>query len=202
MAVQNKKDIALGLGTLEFGTFDANGDFVSYRDVGAIKANVNISITREILDFESGRPLITLLQEVIRENVTLTAQLAEVSLANIKAVLGQGVETNGSVPTFLTADAEAPTGTLEAGTVPVGSSDILEFGGVPSLEYLAVRFTHQKQSGKRQIFEGFKASPSGNLALPFNESDWNLYDVELRLLADTDRPAGQQYFQFVREIED
>jgi hypothetical protein len=45
----------------------------------------------------------------------------------------------------------------------------------------------------------YKASPSGDLALPFNETDWNTYGVTFNALADTCKPAGEQYFQLFRE---
>jgi hypothetical protein len=35
--------------------------------------------------------------------------------------------------------------------------------------------------------------------LPFKETDWNQYEVEFNLLADTTKAAGMQYFQLFME---
>jgi hypothetical protein len=199
MAIQNKNNISLGIGNLEFGVYDANDTFESYVDVGAIKAEVNIEHSREVLDFESGRPLVVILQEVIRERVTVTATLAELAVATLKMALGQGNITSGTTPVFLDGTSTALRGNLQTGKTAVGSSNLLSFGGVATHAYVGLRFTHVKQTGKRQIFEGYKASPSGNLTLPFRESDWNLFQVQFRLLADTTKEAGSQYYQLAIE---
>lgn len=199
MPIQNTNNISLGIGTLELGDY-TDGVFDAYTDVGAVKTEVNIAISREVLDFESGRPLVTILQEVIREKVMVKATLAEWSLATFKQALGQGVVGTGSIPTFLDGTSNALRGSLQTGLTAVTSGTLLKFGGVPTHAFVGLRFTHQKQNGKRQIFEGFKASPMGELTIPFREADWNLYDVNFRLLADTCRPQGEQYFQM--HIED
>lgn len=199
MPIVEKKNISLGLGALEFGEYQ-NDVFQTYQDVGAIKSELTIEHNREVLDFESGRPLVVILQEVVREQVTITATLAEITLANIKAALGQGVIGSGSIPTFLDGSSDALRGTLQAGTTPVTSGTLMKFGGVPTHAFVGLRFTHRKADGTRIIFEGFKASPMGNLSLPFRETDWNLFQTQFRLLADTCRPQGEQYYQL--HIED
>lgn len=194
MPIGEKKDISLGLGSLEFGNF-TNDIFQGYGDVGAIKSELMIEIHREVLDFESGRPLVVILQEVVREQVMITATLAEIKLATIKQSLGQGVVGSGSIPTFLNGTSTALRGTLQAGTTAVTSGTLMKFGGVPTHAFVGIRFTHQKANGKRIIFEGYRASPMGELTLPFKEADWNLYQVKFRLLADTCKVEGEQYFQ-------
>lgn len=198
MPIIDKKSISLGIGTIEFGDI-TNDIFGAYTDVGAVKSEVSIAIEREVLDFESGRPLVTILQEVIREKVMLKATLAEVNLATIKMALGQGNVGSGSVPTFLDGSSTALRGTLQPGKTAVQSGSILKFGGVATHAYIGIRFTHVKADGNRHIFEGYKASPSGSLTLPFKETDWNLYEINFRMLADTNRAAGEQYFQLFIE---
>ena len=204
MPIVQKKNISLGLGNLEFGEYtteQANTPdvFGAYQDVGAIKAELTITITREVLAFESGRPLITILQEVIREKVVVKATLAEVAMATIKMALGQAEITSGTIPTFLDNTSLALSGTLQTGLTALVSGNLLQFGGIPSHSYVGLRFTHRKLTGERNVFEGFKASPTGTLMLPFKETDWNQYEVEFNLLADTTRDAGKQYFQFFTE---
>jgi hypothetical protein len=204
MPIVNKSNISLGLGNLEFGTYtteQANTPdvFGAYQDVGAIKAELSITITREVLAFESGRPLITILQEVIREKVVVKATLAEVAVATIKMALGQGVTTSGVIPTFLDNTSTALSGTLQTGLTALVSGNLLQFGGIPTHAYIGLRFTHVKANGNRHVFEGYKASPTGTLMLPFKETDWNQYEVEFNLLADTTKTAGQQYFQLFME---
>lgn len=198
MPIVNKNNIALGIGNMEFGDY-VNDVFTSYVDVGAIKSEVNIEHTREVLDFETGRPLVVILQEVIRERVVISATLAELSVATLKSTLGQGSITSGTIPMFLDGTSSALKGTLETGKSAVVSGNLLKFGGIPTHAYLGLRFTHVKANGKRQIFEAYKASPMGNLTLPFRESDWNLFQVSFRLLADTTKPAGEQYYQLFIE---
>lgn len=198
MAIVNRNLISLGIGNIEFGEY-VNDVFSSYVDIGAIKSEVSIAVQREVLDFESGRPLVTIVQEVIREKVMIKASLAEFNLNTIRLALGQGNVGSGSIPTFLDATSTALRGTLQPGKTAVTSGTILKFGGTATHAYIGIRFTHVKADGARQIFEGYKASPTGNLALPFKEADWNLYEVEFRLLADTCRPAGEQYFQLFQE---
>jgi hypothetical protein len=196
MPIISKNNISLGLGNLELGTYNAiTGLFETYTDVGAIKTELTIAHTREVLDFESGRPLVIILQEVIREKVTIVATLAELSVATLKMALGQSVVTSGTVPTFLDGTSTALSGTLQTGLTAVVTGNLIEFGGIPTHAYVGLRFTHVKADGKRHIFEGYKASPSGELTLPFRETDWNLYQVTFRLLADTTKTAGKQYYQ-------
>jgi hypothetical protein len=198
MPIVNRNNISLGIGNLELGDY-VNDVFTSYRDVGAIKSEVNIEHTREVLDFESGRPLVVILQEVIRERVTVTATLAELTVATLKSALGQANITSGTIPTFLDNTSVALKGNLETGTSAVVSGNLMKFGGVATHNYVGLRFTHAKANAKRQIFEAYKASPTGNLTLPFREADWNLYQVSFRLLADTTKPAGEQYYQLFIE---
>src|SRR5690606_1072243 len=137
----------------------------SYQDVGAIKSELTIEHNREVLDFESGRPLVVILQDVIREQVTVTATLREIKVATIKQALGQGVVGSGSSPVFLDGTSDALRGTLQAGTTPVTSGTLLKFGGIPTHAFIGLRFTPPKSVGTRIIFEGYKASPMGNLTL-------------------------------------
>ena len=199
MAIVNKNNISLGLGNLEFGVYNADDSFTAYTDVGAIKTELTIAHTREVLDFESGRPLVTILQEVIRERVVVTSTLAELTVATIKMALGQAAISSATTPTFLDGSSSALSGTLQQGYTALVSGELLKFGGLPTHAYVGLRFTHRKASGKRHVFEGYKASPVGDLTLPFRETDWNLYQCGFRLLADTNKSAGEQYYQLFIE---
>lgn len=201
MAIQNRNNISLGLGNLELGTYNTADSpvFEAYSDVGAIKTELTIAHTREVLDFESGRPLVTILQEVIREKVIVTATLAELTVASLKMALGQAAISSGTIPTFLDGTSQTLSGTLQSGKTSVVAGTLLKFGGIPTHAYVGLKFTHVKANGKRHVFEGYKASPSGELTLPFRETDWNLYQCVFRLLADTDKDAGEQYYQLFIE---
>lgn len=197
----NTDNISLGLGTLEFGTYDTNGVFTSYSFVGAIKAEGTMTYQRNILPFETGRPLLMVKQQATQEQFMVQFTLAEVTVANIKNSLGAGTQSSSVIPVFLDATSNAPVGDLTSSITAVTTADILKFGGQCDVNTIGLRFTHELSctSGTRQILEVYKASPVGNLALPFRETDWNLYQVEFRSLADTTKPAGQQYCQFVIE---
>jgi hypothetical protein len=194
--------ITLGLGVLEIGSY-SNGIFQAYRDAGAIKAEGQIQMQRQQARFESGRPLVVLKKETTLELVTLQFTLAEVSVANVKDAIGGGLTTSSNAgATFLDGSTVAPKGDLTSSVVVVGLNNQFTMGGQCDVFTVALRFTHLKNctTGKRQIFEGYLASPVGNLTLPFRETDWNLYQIDFELLADTTRPIGTQYFQFIDEL--
>lgn len=198
MPIVNKANISLGLGTLEFGQY-VNGVFSGYSDVGAIKSELSIEHNREVKSFETGRPMVVILQEVIRESVMIKATLGEVSMANIKSSLGQGNITSSTTTSFLDGTQLAPTGFLQSSYTSIVQGTLLTFGGLPTHAFIGLRFTHAMISGLRHIFEGYMASPTGQLTIPFKEEDWNIFEVNFRLLANTTLPAGTQYYQFFKE---
>jgi len=193
-------NIGLGLGVLEIGSYVANV-FQAYRNAGAIKATGTLTWTRTINRFTTGRPLLTIKQEVTEEMLRASFQLAEITVANLKDSLGGGSVSSSVTPTFLDGTSIAPKGDLTDSVVVVGISDVFEFGGQCDVQLVALRFTNLKScsTGTRRIFEMYRASPIGNLALPFNETDWNIYTVEWEALADLNRAAGKQYAQFIIE---
>jgi hypothetical protein len=198
MPIVNKANISLGLGTLEFGNY-VNNVFQGYQDVGAIKTELTVEHSREVRDFETGRPMVVIVQEVVRESVTIKATLAELNLATVKQSLGQGNVTTSTTTSFLDGTTTAPTGFLQTAYAPIVAGTLLTFGGLPSHAYIGLRFTHAMISGLRHIFEGYYASPLGQLTLPFRETDWNIFEVQFRLLANTTLAPGSQYYQFFKE---
>lgn len=199
----NPDNITLGLGVLELGQYDSNGNFTAYSDVGAIKATGTVTWSRTILDFMTGRPMRIIKRQATQEEFTVQFTLAEVSVANLKFSLSAGTRTDSVVPTFLDGTSIAPTGDIFSSSVlAVGVSTKFEFGGDCDATFFGLRFTHEKScsTGKRQILEVYKASPIGNLALPFNETDWNQFQIEWRAIADTTKATGKQYCQFIDEL--
>lgn len=192
--------VQLGLGILEIGAY-VNGAFVAYRDMGAIKASANLHWMRETLTFETGRPLIVVKRDTIREHFTFDAELAELSVANIKDSLGLFTSNSSIIPTFMDGTSIAPAGDLTSSTAAVGVSDTLGFGGLCTVNNMALRFTHiiDCSTGRRIILEMYKASPTGDLAAPFQETAWTQYRVTWEALADTTRVAGTQYLQLIYE---
>lgn len=196
-----EEKITLGMGVLEIGEYDANGSFTVYRDLGAIKGEVEIGWTRNINVFKTGRPLVAIKEECTEEAVMLRCQLAEISLGNLKDALGAGTITSSVTPVFVDGTSIAPAGDMSSSVRAVGLSNVLKMGGDTTVLKVALRFTHQKSgSTKRQIFELFIAQPKGQLALPYKETDWNTYTAEWEGLADLTKTAGNQFFQFIDEI--
>lgn len=193
-------NINLGNGVLEIGSYAA-GVFQSYTDVGAIKGTATLTYGRETAKFETGRPMVVVKEEVIRETVELRVTLAELTVANLKLVLGGGTSSNVATPTFLTGDGYALYGNNVVGSSSVAASKVFKFGSDPQAYTVALRFTHLKDpsSGKREVVEVYKAVFSGNLALPFNETDWNTFEVSFTALADTSKAVGEQLLQYVDE---
>lgn len=194
-------NINLGNGVLEIGSYAA-GVFQAYTDVGAIKGTATLTYSRETAKFETGRPQVVVKEEVIREHVELRVTLAELTVANLKLALGGGTTSSVANPTFLTGNGYALFGNNTAGSSSVAASKVFKFGSDPQAYIVALRFTHERDpaSGKRQIVEIYKAVFSGNLALPFNETDWNLYEVMFTAQADTSKAVGEQLLQYVDEI--
>lgn len=196
-------NINLGNGVLEIGTYDTSNQFQSYTDLGAVKGTATLTYMRETNRFESGRPMVVLKEEIIRESVELRIALAELTVANLKLVLNGGVVSSSvSAPTFLTGNGYALLGGNAAGSSSMGLSNQFEFGGDPAINPVALRFTHMKNpvNGKRQVIEAYKAVFTGQLALPFNETDWNVFEATFQVVADTTKAAGKQLIKWVDEI--
>jgi len=201
-SIVNTADITLGIGVLEFGQYDDAGVFTTYDYVGAIKGTFTATVTREVRPFESGRPLLTLKNEVLREMIEVTFTMAELRVANIRMALGGGLQTlSTSGATFLDSTGVAPKGDLTDSVIGVGVNDKITFGGQCDLLTFGLRFTHLKScnTGKRQIIEVYKANPTGRLAMAYAEEDWNQWEVTFRSIADTSRASGNQLFQLIDE---
>lgn len=198
----NENNIHLGLGILEVGRY-VNGVFQAYRNYGAIKATGTLTWQRTTQVFTTGRPLQAIKREVTEEMLTAQFTLAELTVANLKDSVGGGTQSDSVTPTFVDGTSVAPKGDLTDSVVGVGISDVFKFGGQCDVQTVALRFTSIKScaTGKRYIFEMFKANPTGQLALPFNETDWSQYQIEFAANADLDKPAGEQYGQFIIERE-
>lgn len=194
--------ITVGIGILEFGTYDSGGTFGGFDDVGPIKGTFGLNITREVRDFESGRPQVMLKREIIRERVEIAFRMSEMRVANLKMAAGGGIVSSSVTPgAFIDGTTVAPDGGFTTSVVTVGLSDMWELGGQCDLDTIGLRFTHIKScgTGKRQIIEVYKAQATGVLNLPFNEEDWNLFDVTFLAIADTTRQTGKQLFRFIDE---
>lgn len=201
-SVINSNDIHLGLGQLEIGAY-VNGSFVSYRNLGAIRGELSVAITRETVEYRTGRPLQIVKQEVVRETFAFTFTLSELKVANIKDMLGAGTSSSGATPSFMDSSAQAPLGDLTDSYTTVVNADILKLGGACDLNSAALRFTHRKvcdgSNNKRMIVEVYKAQFTGTLTLPFREADWLESQITFNGLADFSQPAGQQVMQIVDE---
>jgi hypothetical protein len=195
-------DISLGIGVMEFGNYDESLVFGGYDYVGAIKGTWSMAVTRETRDFETGQPLVVVIRQVLRERVEISFQMAEWRTANWKFAFGGGVVTDSVIPAvFLDGSNAAPKGDLTDSVVGVGLSDVFSLGGQCDLNRVGLRFTHLKSctTGKRQIVEVWFAQAMGQVTLPFNEEDWNLYTVQFIALADTTKSAGSQYVRIIDE---
>lgn len=203
MAAVNTEKIHLGLGTLEIGTY-SSGVFQAYDFAGAITATGTITITRTIQDFMTGRPRQTVKREVSEEAVTAAFSLAELTVANIKNAIGSGISSSNQAVTFLDGTTVAPVGDgLSDSMIAVAAgNEVLKFGGGCDVISVALRFTHLKScgSGLRQIWEFFLASPSGELAMPYTEEDWQTTEVTWNVLSDLTKPVGERFFTLIDEI--
>jgi len=198
----NEQNLHLGLGILEVGRY-SGGVFSAYRNFGAIKATATVTWKRDQNKFQTGRPLQTIKKETTLEELMVQFTLAELTTANLKDSVGGGVQSSSVTPVFVDGTSIAPTGDLTDSNTSVGVSDIYKFGGQCDVQKVALRFTSIKScaTGKRYIFEMYIAEPTGNLAVPFSETDWTQYQIEFEAIADLTKPAGEQYGQLVIERE-
>jgi len=78
-------------------------------------------------------------------------------------------------------------------------TETLEVGGLSAMDTFAAMFCHIRRDGKLEAFVLGKASPLGNLAVLYQEADYNLYTASFMGLADSTKPLGTHLFKLYRE---
>ena len=134
-------------------------------DVGHLNGAVQLNYTGESVDFMSANKLNLTRRFRSSERVTLTAQIAELSAANMRLAMGQTTAniTSNSYPAF-----DPSSYTIVSGT----SYDLMKFGGDTSVVEVSLQFVHTRpkdSAGLQEVIvivlyaRGARERPSGIL---------------------------------------
>jgi hypothetical protein len=114
-------------------------------DVGAIRGDAKLTITRNILEVMQGAPQRLIKQYVTKEDVTFTFTGMEWNFTNLYRALGGGDLTTGS------------------------NEDTLEGGGDMNMTDVALRAVHSMPSGHTIEIYFWKAQGSGEINVTFGD---------------------------------
>lgn len=127
-------------------------------DIGAVKGDAELSITRQLLEVMQGSPQSLVAQYAIQESVGLKVTGIEWRLNNLALALGAGV-TGGS-----------------------GANETLEFGGDMDVQSYAIRYLHIAPDGSTIDIQLFNAQGSGNIVVAMKEADIHEISYEFKAL--------------------
>lgn len=171
--------ITLGVGDL----------FINGINVGYLKGNVEFTYGRTTIDFKPANALGVVKQFVQSENVTLSASVAELNVANLRLAMGisEAISPSQSIPAF----ENSPSG---GSYVPSSgaSFDVLSFGGSKVVSELPLRFVHTRPNGKDIVIALYKCVATPEITIPFAEEDVILMPISFQALHITSRSVGDQ----------
>lgn len=179
--------------TLGSGTLYLNGI-----DVGHLKGNVVLAYTRNTVDFKPANMTGVVKKFVVGEEVRIRASMAEFKCSNYRLAMGHSAAIGSSAP-FSTAFSYDPSSFADR-SVAGKSYDYVKFGGHKTCTGVPLEFVHVRDDGKKVIVVLYSAVSTGEIEIPFNEEEVNMYDVEWMGLADEDRSAGDQIGQVVNQV--
>jgi len=181
-------NVSLGSGTL----------YLNGVDVGHLKGNVELTITRTNVDFKPSNMTAAVKRFVVGEEVTLKASMAELNCANFRLAMGHSgaITSDGDFDTVFSYDPASFADHSTAGS----SYDAIYFGGRKTQNEVPLEFVHERPDGTKVIIIFYKSTSQGELMLPFAEEEVILYDVTWLALADEDRTAGDQIGMIADEV--
>ncbi len=148
------KKLSFGPGTIFLGVVGATPSI----DVGFVKGDAELNVTRTLLEVFAGSPQSIVQQYAIKEEVSIKFTGIEWNLDNIAYALGAGV------------------------TSVSGGSDVLEFGGDMDVSQRALRFLHIAPNGSTIDIHLFQAEGSGELAIAMKETDMHEFPMTFKAL--------------------
>lgn len=80
-----------------------------------------------------------------------------------------------------------------------GSVETLRVGDRRLLQELSIQFVHRLSSGKHIIVKMPKSTCMGEIAFPWNEKEYTVFDVTFGALMDVTLPEGERLFRIIRE---
>ena len=168
----NDLNVLVGAGVLKVGADEA-----SAVDVGYTSDGVTISFARDYYDVEVDQSINIIKKAKIKEIVTLTTNLVEASLENLKTVLdiGNAIEDITGPPDYKK----------------------LSFGGDAGIGALTLVFSGTAPTGKERKFVAYKAISVEAGEHSYKKDDKTIIPVKFELVADTSKADGEQlgYYQ-------
>ena len=137
-------------------------------DVGAVRGNTELSVTKEILEIKQGSPQVVTKQYVTAQDATIKfTSLEPFKLELLQAALGAGV-------------------TAESGDVSV-----LGYGGSVNLGEKALMLVHKMPNGTTITICAWRCQGQADVSIPFNETGEMTVDLEFKVVDGTKNFAGQ-----------
>lgn len=118
-------------------------------DIGAIRASASIAITRSTTDVTLGNPALLVERFANAESIEITLTSLEWDLYNWS---------------------------LWALGYPLGYTNVLDFGGLPTFKKCSLKLLHRMPSGATIEMDFWRCVPSGNLTIPFSD---DVHEFEL-----------------------
>lgn len=137
----NTENYSFGQGILYVGASGATPTV----DVGAIRGDGKLTVTRTVLEVLQGAPQRLTAQFVTKEEVSFAVTSIEWNVQNLQYALGAGVVTTGA------------------------SEDDFEFGGDMNMDNIAVRAVHTMPVGHTIEVYLWKAQGSGEISVTFGD---------------------------------
>jgi len=168
MSGRNPNELTIGVMNLYFKrTADTK-----YYDIGSIRDS-SFAYGTEVKEHQSVLPNSTILARdkvvVVSKNAAVRGTCEQINTQNLALVMGGAT---------ISEQYTAITGTtnVSGGHVPLGETS--------SVEEVEVVGVHRFPDGYYLNLRFWKANAAGAFELPFNQSDWVGYPVELKALAD------------------
>ena len=137
-------------------------------DIGAVKGNTEVSVTKEILEIKQGSPQVVTKQFVTVQGATIKFESLEpFKIANLEAALGAGV------------------------TGSSGDTEVLEYGGDVNMSERAIRLVHIMPNGTTITMDFWRCQGQADLNIPFNETDEMSIPMEFKVLDGIRNFAGE-----------
>lgn len=137
-------------------------------DVGALKGNTEVAVSKEILEIKQGCPQVVTKQFVTVQGATIKFNSLEpFKIANLEAALGAGV---------IASDAD---------------TEVLEYGGDVNMSERAVRIVHQMPNGTTVTMDFWRVQGQADLTIPFSETEDMSIPFEFKVLDGIKNFAGE-----------
>lgn len=156
-----------------------------YYDIGSIRDS-SFAYGTEVKEHQSVLPASTILARdkvvVISKSAAVRGTAEQVNAQNLALVMGGATVTGDTVPISAGGVAVA---NVSGGHVPLGETSAVE-----EVEVVGV---HRFPDGYYLNLRFWKTNAAGAFELPFNQTDWVGYPIELKALADYEGHATEPF---------